>query len=203
MDSIMIVDLHAGQIEGFFDNTSPVIHISGKDVFIPHLKNIVDNTWAICSPDAGGVPRAKKFSDILELPLIVINKRRDKPNSIGSMELVGDVKGKNILIIDDMIDTAGSLVKATELLINNGALSVSACITHGVLSGLAYERIANSPLTKLYISDTIPVKDVNSDGVDLPHNIEVVSCASLLGTVIVAINEKTSIETKLNTIIYE
>jgi ribose-phosphate pyrophosphokinase len=203
MDSIMIVDLHAGQIEGFFDNTSPVIHISGKDVFIPKLKTIVDKDWVICSPDAGGTTRAKKFSDILELPLIVINKRRDKPNSIGSMELVGDVTNKKVLIIDDMIDTAGSIQKAVELLLNNGAIEVSACITHGVLSGLAYKRIEESNLTKLYISDTIPVKDINKDGVFIPNKIETISCASVLATVIIAINSKISIETELNNIIYE
>jgi ribose-phosphate pyrophosphokinase len=137
MNSIMIVDLHAGQIEGFFDYDSPVIHITGKDIFIPYFKNFIDDSWAICSPDAGGVPRAKKISDILNINLNVINKRRDKPNSIGSMELVGDVKGKKILLIDDIVDTGGSLIKATELLLENGALEVSACITHGVLSGEA------------------------------------------------------------------
>ncbi|MEY3450882.1 MAG: hypothetical protein RL711_707 [Bacteroidota bacterium] len=158
MDSIMIVDLHAGQIEGFFDNTSPVIHISGKDVFIPKLKTIVDKDWVICSPDAGGTTRAKKFSDILELPLIVINKRRDKPNSIGSMELVGDVTNKKVLIIDDMIDTGGTMCKAAQIILDKGANSVRAVVTHPVLSGKAYENIENSVLEELIVTDSIPLK---------------------------------------------
>ncbi len=203
MDSILIVDLHAGQIEGFFNYDSPVIHLSGKDIFIPHFKKIVDDSWVICSPDAGGVPRAKKFTDALNLNLIVINKRRDKPNSIGSMELVGDVKGKKVLLIDDMIDTGGSLVTASELLLEHGASEVSACITHGVLSGKAYKKIGDSPLKNLYISDTIPVKDVNNDGVLLPEKIKIISCAPAIGRVINAINEKISVESQLNKIIEE
>lgn len=203
MDSIMIVDLHAAQIEGFFDYDSPVIHIAGKDIFIPYFKKMVDETWVICSPDAGGVPRAKKFSDILSANLIVINKRRDKPNSIGSMELVGDVKGKKVLLIDDMIDTAGSLVKATELLLENGASEVSACITHGVLSGEAYTRIEKSSLKNLYISDTIPVKEVNKNGIEIPKKIVTVSCAPAIAKVISAINEKKSVDNQLNSIIQD
>ncbi len=203
MDSIIIVDLHAGQIEGFFNYDSPVIHIAGKDIFIPFFKKIVDDTWVICSPDAGGVPRAKKFSDILKLNLNIINKRRDKPNSISSMELVGDVRGKKVLLIDDMCDTAGSLVKASEVLIENGASEVSACITHGVLSGEAYSRIENSSLKNLYISDTIPVKNVNSSGVILPKKIITISCAPALAKVISAITENSSVENQLNNIINE
>lgn len=203
MDSIIIVDLHAGQIEGFFNYDSPVIHISGKDIFIPYFKNVVDSSWVICSPDAGGVPRAKKFSDILNLNLIVINKRRDKPNSIGSMELVGDVKGRKVLLIDDMIDTAGSLEKAVELLLENGATEVSACITHGVLSGKAYERIEASLLKNLFISDTIPVKNVNSSGIKIPEKIKIITCAPTIAKVISAINDNLSVENELNSILNE
>ncbi len=198
MDSIIIVDLHASQIEGFFNYDSPVIHISGKDIFIPYFKKIVDNSWVICSPDAGGVPRAKKFADILNLNLNVINKRRDKPNSIGSMELVGDVKNKKVLLTDDIIDTGGSLMKATELLLDNGASEVSACITHGVLSGDAYSRIEKSPLKKLYISDTIPVKNYNEKGDVKPNKIEIITCADVIASVISSINEKKSIDKTLN-----
>jgi ribose-phosphate pyrophosphokinase len=200
MDSILIVDLHAAQIEGFFNYDSPVIHISGKDIFIPYFKNIVDESWMICSPDAGGVPRAKRFADNLKLDLVVINKRRDKPNSIGSMELVGDVKGRKVLITDDMIDTAGSLVKACELLLENGATEVSACITHGVLSGEAYERIEKSNLKNLYISDTIPVKNFNQNGFPLPSKIVVISCSKVISRVISAVNDKVSIERQLREI---
>lgn len=200
MDSIMIVDLHATQIEGFFNYDSPVIHISGKDIFIPHFKKIVDESWMICSPDAGGVPRAKRFADNLKLDLVVINKRRDKPNSIGSMELVGDVRGRKVLITDDMVDTAGSLVKACELLLENGAAEVSACITHGVLSGEAYERIEKSNLKNLYISDTIPVKSVNKAGYPLPDKIVIISCSKVIARVISAVNDKVSIEGQLKEI---
>ncbi len=200
MDSIIIVDLHAGQIEGFFNYDSPVIHISGKDIFIPHFRKIVDDSWIICSPDAGGVPRAKRFADTLKIDLVVINKRRDKPNSIGSMELVGDVTGKKVLITDDMVDTAGSLVKACELLLEQGASEVSACITHGVLSGEAYERIEKSRLKTLYISDTIPVKNINKTGFSLPDKIVIISCSKVISRVIVAINDKVSVEGQLRQI---
>ncbi len=200
MDSIMIVDLHATQIEGFFNNDSPVIHITGKNIFIPYFKKLVDNTWVICSPDAGGVPRAQKFAESLNIPLTVINKRRDKPNSISSMELVGDVKGKKVMLVDDMVDTAGSLVKATELLLSHGATAVSACITHGVLSGEAYQRIEASSLKHLYISDTVPVKKINKSGVELPEKIKIVTCAPALAEAISAISEKSSIENKLSKI---
>jgi ribose-phosphate pyrophosphokinase len=203
MDSLITIDLHANQIEGFFNHDSPVIHIQGKDVFLPYLKAIIDDSWVICSPDAGGVTRAKGFADFLKLNLNVINKRRDKPNSIGSMELVGDVSGKKVLIVDDMIDTAGSLAKATELLLEKGAQEVSACITHGVLSGKAYENIGGSKLKNLYITDTIPLKQLNSNGVALPSNIKVISCAPAIAKVISAINEKTSVEYQLNNIINE
>ncbi len=202
MDSIIIVDLHAGQIEGFFNYDSPVIHIAGKDIFLPHFNGFIDDKWVICSPDTGGITRAKKFADKLSVNLTVINKRRDKPNSIGSMELIGDVKGKKVMLVDDMIDTGGSLVKATELLIDNGALKVSACITHGVLSGEAYEKIENcQTLTNLYISDTIPVqkfKTFKGKNMTLPSKIVTISCANTLANVISAINENVSIESRLN-----
>ncbi len=198
MDSLITIDLHANQIEGFFNHDSPVIHIQGKDVFIPYLKALIDDSWVICSPDAGGVTRAKGFADFLKLNLNVINKRRDKPNSIGSMELVGDVTGKKVLLVDDLVDTAGSLIKASELLLEQGASEVSACITHGVLSGDAYQKIDESLLKNLYISDTIPVEQVNSKGVKLPNKIKIISCATTIAKVISAINEKTSVEKILN-----
>jgi len=187
-NSVMTIDLHAGQIEGNFN--IPVVNIEGKNIFIPYLKKKIDNSWVICSPDAGGVVRASKFSDYFNLPLIVINKRRDKPNSISSMELVGDVNNKNVLIIDDMVDTAGSLCKASDLLLNNNAKNVFACITHPVLSGPAIDRINNSSINKLYVSNTIQHKIFS-------NKIEIVSCSDVIATVIKKFTERKSIDAGL------
>lgn len=201
MDSALTLDLHAGQIDGFYNFNSPLIHIQGKDIFIPYLKNIIksNNTeYVVASCDVGGIARSKQFADILNLPLIVINKRRDKPNSIGSMELIGsnNVKDKHIIIIDDICDTANSLIKSCDLLLENQAKAVSACISHSVMSLNAYELISNSKLTKLYISDTIPVEDFKN-GFPLPKQIEVISCAPAISRVIKAINSKKSVEQEL------
>jgi ribose-phosphate pyrophosphokinase len=193
-DVVITIDLHAGQIEGNFDIQT--VNIDGKNIFIPYLKSKIINTkdWVICSPDAGGVVRAKKFSDYFNTPLCVINKRRDKPNSIASMDLVGEVKGKNVVLIDDMVDTAGSLCKASDVLLEKGAKSVSACITHPVLSGEAHERIAKSSIDKLYVSDTIPV-DENSVA---REKIVKVSCSNVIGTVIGKFLSKESIDEGLS-----
>jgi ribose-phosphate pyrophosphokinase len=185
-DTIMTIDLHASQIEGFFK--MPVIHIQGKSVFIPFLKSFIDDSWVICSPDAGGVARASGFSKSLNLPFVVMNKRRDKPNSIASMELVGDVEGKKVLIIDDMVDTGGSLIKCSDILLEKGATSVSACISHGILSSNAIEKINNSNLTNLFISDTIPVENRIKEG-----KIKVFSSAPMLAKVISGISKKISV----------
>lgn len=185
-DTLMTIDLHASQIEGFFK--MPVIHIQGKSVFIPFLKPIMDDSWVICSPDAGGVARASSFSQKLNYPLVVMNKRRDKPNSIASMELVGDVEGKKVMIIDDMVDTGGSLVKCADILMQKGAIGVSACISHGVLSGNAIEKINKSCLTNLFISDTLPI-----DGKLVGDKIKVFSSAPMLAKVIAGISRKVSV----------
>lgn len=193
-NTVMTIDLHAGQIEGNFN--IPVVNIEGKNIFIPYLKEKIknNNDWVICSPDAGGVVRATKFSEYYDLPISVINKRRDKPNSISSMELVGDVEDKNILLIDDMVDTAGSLCKASDLLLENGAKSVSACITHPVLSGSAYENIGNSSIEKLYVSDTMPISHLEIT----KNKIVQISCSHVMGTVIKKFLEKESIDKGLN-----
>jgi ribose-phosphate pyrophosphokinase len=185
-NSLMTLDLHANQIEGFFDGS--IVHIQGKNVFMPYLKTILNDEWIVCSPDAGGVARASSFSNKLGLGLAIMNKRRDKPNSIASMELVGDVTGKRVLIIDDMIDTAGSLAKATDILLSKGAIEVSACITHGVLSGKAKDNIDSSKLSTLYISDTIPLGKKK-----LSSKIKVISSADILANVINGITNKVSV----------
>jgi ribose-phosphate pyrophosphokinase len=195
-DNIISIDLHARQIEGFFSKQN--LYIDGRSVFYKRIEKLLkDDKWVICSPDAGGFQRVNRFSKKLDsnnitVDLAVINKRRDKPNSIASMDLVGDVKDKNVLIIDDMVDTAGSLVKSSNLLLESGAKNVYACITHGVLSGDAYKKISDSKIKKLFISDTIPVQQ-EKDGVVLPENIEVVSCARTLAAVIKGLVNKLSI----------
>lgn len=209
IDSIMVVDLHASQTEASFKKE--VIHLEGQAIFLPVLKAKNQPNMVICSPDAGGVARAKRFSDRLDIPLVMINKHRDKPNSIESMDLVGDVRGKHVVIVDDMVDTGGSLVKASNLLLDNGALSVCACITHGVLSEEAYTKIGNSRLEKLYVANTTPVpaekiywkKHFDEDGEFInetnegvmlrPANIEVVDCSPFLSNVIKAIGMKDSV----------
>jgi ribose-phosphate pyrophosphokinase len=207
-DSILLLDLHAAQSESSF--MKPVIHINGHCVFLPIIRKIISpatyEEWMVYSPDAGGVPRAKLFSDRLNIPLGAINKHRDKPNSIEKMELMGNVAGKRVLLVDDMVDTAGSLVRAVNLLLDNGALEVRACITHGVLSGTAYHNISQSRITKLYISDSIPLGDFkehrDASGAlhlfGLPPQIEVVSSAAAIASVIDAMDKSESISWTLD-----
>jgi ribose-phosphate pyrophosphokinase len=181
-DKIMTIDLHAAQIQGFFN--IPFDHISGHIIFTVWLKTHgfnVENNWIVCAPDAGGFQRAAKIAEKLGLQIVAINKRRDKPNSIGSMELVGDVKGKNVLIVDDIVDTAGTLCSASEHLSNWGANEIVSVCTHGVLSDPAIERIENcKTLSSLIISDSVPLKNkvINCS------KIKIVSCATVLAKVI-------------------
>lgn len=176
-DHVTILDVHANQIQGFFNMSSDLIF--GYDFFSTKLQNKIDHSnTVIVAPDLGASKRAAKFSKRLgDLPLVVIDKRRDKPNSISDMVILGEVKDKNCIIIDDMIDTAGTLCKAADLLIESGALSVNACITHPILSGPAIERLNKSNITKLWISDSIK-KD------KIPNNAEIISCSSDLARVI-------------------
>lgn len=207
-DSVTIVDLHATQIEAAFN--IPTVHITGRNIFIPKLKEVLNDDWVICSPDAGGTVRATQFSNFFNLPMIVIDKTRDKPNSVGEMKIVGDdsvFKGKNIMIVDDMIDTAGSLCKATDLLLEKGAISVSATITHPVLSGPAYKRITQSQITKLYTSDTIDLpesKTFEGDEIYVPKNkIEVVSCTTAIARVTEKMISNSSVDLGLEELILE
>lgn len=187
-DQLITLDLHADQIEGFFN--IPVTHIYGRTVFCPFLKENHDLSNAIMvSPDVGGAKRAKKFAKELGIPLAIINKEREMANQVSSMELMGNVDGKDVIIVDDMVDTAGSLCKAADTLLENGAKSVMSCITHGVLSGPALERIKNSNLTKLYITDSIDRSDMN-----LGNKIEIVSCSNIFKSTLQTIKDKKSIE---------
>ena len=154
-DRVMTCDLHADQIQGFFD--FPVDHIYASAVFLPYIKAKNIENLAIAAPDMGGAKRANAYARYLECPVIICHKSREKANVVGSITAIGDVKGKNVIIVDDMIDTAGTFAKAANVLKEMGALSVRACATHPVLSGPAYDRIAESALEEVIVSDTIPL----------------------------------------------
>ena len=182
---IMTMDLHADQIQGFFEK--PVDHLYASTFFIPYIKKLKIDNLMIASPDMGGSKRAFAYSKFLDCGMVICYKQREKANVVGEMALIGDVKGKNVILIDDMVDTAGTLTKAADMMIDKGALSVRAMTTHPILSGNAYERIEKSKLAELVVSDTIPLKQ-SSD------KIKVVSCAPLFAKVMhnVQNNESTS-----------
>ena len=156
-DRVMTCDLHADQIQGFFD--FPVDHIYASAVFLPYLKSLNIENLAIAAPDMGGAKRANAYARYLECPVIICHKSREKANVVGSITAIGEVAGKNVVIVDDMIDTAGTLAKAANVLKEMGALSVRACATHPVFSGPAYDRIAESELEEVIVADTIPLSD--------------------------------------------
>lgn len=153
-DRVMTCDLHADQIQGFFD--FPVDHIYASRVFIPYIKSLNIPELSIAAPDMGGAKRANAYAKDLGCPVVICHKTRERANVVGSITAIGDVEGKNIIIVDDMIDTAGTLCKAADVLKSKGALSVRACATHGILSGAAVQRIADSQLEEVFISDTVP-----------------------------------------------
>ena len=164
-DRIMTCDLHAEQIQGFFD--IPVDHVYGSKVFIPVISGMHLDNLAIAAPDMGGAKKANIFAKAIsktqDCSMIICHKVREKANVVGSITAIGDVKDKNVFIVDDMIDTAGTLCKAADVLKEMGALSVRACATHGVLSGSAVGRIHNSALEEVYITDTIPHPELAGD----------------------------------------
>ena len=177
VDRIMTCDLHADQIQGFFD--LPVDHIYASKVFIPYLRSLNIENLAIAAPDMGGAKRANAYAKDLACPVIICHKSRERANVVASITAIGEVEGKNIVIVDDLIDTAGTLVKAAEVLMEKGAASVRACATHAVLSGPAYDRINNSCLKEVFVTDTIPIKN----GVD-SKKIRVVSMAETFAAII-------------------
>ena len=186
-DRVLTVDLHAGQIQGFFN--VPVDHLFAINVLIEYIKEQKFENMIVISPDAGGVERARAYAKRLDTSLAIIDKRRDIPNEAKAMNIIGDVKGKIAFIVDDMIDTAGTLMEATDALLGAGAKEVHACCSHPVLSGPAGERIANSPIKSVVTTNTIPLND------ELKKNpkIKVLSVASLLGEAILRIHQETSV----------
>ncbi|MCH4896318.1 MAG: ribose-phosphate pyrophosphokinase [Marinifilaceae bacterium] len=156
VDRVMTMDLHADQIQGFFD--IPVDHLYGSSVLLPYLKSLDLEDLAIASPDMGGSKRAHTYAKHLHAGLVICHKKREKANEVASMTAIGDVEGKNVVIVDDMIDTAGTIAKAADMLKEMGAKSVRAIATHAVLSGPAYERIENSALEELIFTDSIPLR---------------------------------------------
>ena len=155
VDRIMTMDLHADQIQGFFDVPVDALYASG--IFVPYIKNLNIEDLSIASPDMGGAKRANSYAKHLHAPIIISHKERSKANVVGSMTAIGDVEGRNVLIVDDMIDTAGTICMAANMLMDKGAKSVRAVITHPVLSGAAYERINESKLQEVIVTDTIPL----------------------------------------------
>ena len=185
-DRVISMDLHASQIQGYFD--IPVDHLSGVPILADYFKDIVEEDTVIVSPDLGGVTRARNFANILDLPLAIIEKRRPKANVSEVMNVIGDINGKNVILIDDIIDTAGTITKAASVLKEFGAKKVYACATHGVLSGPAIERIENSDIGKFVITDTIHLTDEKK--ID---KIEVISVAPIFAEAIRRIHNNESV----------
>ena len=178
-DRVMTCDLHADQIQGFFD--FPVDHVYASTIFLPYLREKNIENLAIAAPDMGGAKRANAYARYLQCPVIICHKSRERANVVGSITAIGDVAGKNVIIVDDMIDTAGTLTKAANVLKEMGALSVRACATHAVFSGNAYERIANSALEEVIVTDTIPLSP-NQD--KDKSKITVLSVADMFASII-------------------
>ncbi|MZG52655.1 MAG: ribose-phosphate pyrophosphokinase [Nitrospinae bacterium] len=186
-DRVLTVDLHAGQIQGFFN--IPVDHLFAINVLIDYIKEQKLENLIVISPDAGGVERARAYAKRLNTSLAIIDKRRDIPNEAKAMNIIGDVKGKIAIIVDDMIDTAGTLMEATDALLGAGAKEVHACCSHPVLSGPAGDRIANSPIKSVVTTNTIPL----NGQLEKNPKIKVLSVAALLGEAILRIHQETSV----------
>lgn len=184
---IITMDLHADQIQGFFEK--PVDHLFASTLFLPYLKKLNLDNLTIASPDMGGSKRAYAYSKALECDVVICYKQREKANIISHMELIGDVQGKNVVLVDDMVDTAGTLTKAADLMIERGAISVRAITTHGLLSGDAYDKIEKSQLSELIITDSIPTRKDSK-------KVKVLSCADLFADVMERVHNNTSISSK-------
>src|SRR5210317_1001131 len=177
---IITMDLHADQIQGFFEK--PVDHLFASTLFLPYLKSLNLENLTIASPDMGGSKRAYAYSKALESDVVICYKQREKANVISHMELIGEVTGKNVVLVDDMVDTAGTLTKAADLMVERGALSVRAICTHAILSGEAYNRIENSKLEELIVTDSIPLRQQS-------NKIRVLESAQLIADVMQRVHQ--------------
>ncbi len=187
---IITMDLHADQIQGFFEK--PVDHLFASTIFLPYVKSLKLDNLTIASPDMGGSKRAYAYSKFLQSDVVICYKQRTKANVISHMELIGDVEGKNVILVDDMVDTAGTLAKAADLMIERGALSVRAICTHAILSGNAYEKIEKSKLEELIVTDSIPSKKDH-------EKVRVLSCAPLFAEVMKSVHNNLSISSNFIT----
>jgi ribose-phosphate pyrophosphokinase len=184
VNRVIALDLHADQIQGFFD--VPVDHLYASSVFIPYLKTLHMDDITFASPDTGGTRRAGSYAKFFHSNFVICYKHRSKPNEVAKMRLVGDVKGKDVVLLDDIVDTGGTLCKAAEIIMENGAASVRAMVTHPLLSGSAYENIESSALNELIVTDTIPLQRES-------EKIRVLSTADLFAEVIRRLKRKESI----------
>lgn len=184
---IITMDLHADQIQGFFEK--PVDHLYASTIFLPYLKSLNLDNLTVASPDMGGSKRAYAYSKALKSDVVICYKQRAKANVISHMELIGDVTGKNVVLVDDMVDTAGTLTKAADLMMERGAQSVRAICTHPILSGSAYERLENSKLEELIVTNSIPLKQESK-------KLRVLNCAELFAEVMYNVHHNKSISNK-------
>jgi len=181
---LITMDLHADQIQGFFEK--PVDHLYASTIFIPYIQSLNLKKLTIASPDMGGSKRAYAYSRFLKSNVVICYKQRKKANVVSHMELIGKVEGKNVIIVDDMVDTAGTLTKAADLMVERGAKSVRAICTHGILSGSAYENIEKSKLKELIVTDSIAQEKKSG-------KVKVLSCAKLFADVMQNVNSNKSI----------
>ena len=181
---VMTMDLHADQIQGFFN--VPVDHLYASTIFLPYLKKLNIENLTIAAPDMGGSKRANGYAKHLKADIVICYKQRAKANVIESMTAIGEIEGRNIVLVDDLVDTGGTLCKAADMMMERGALSVRAICTHPVLSGKAYENIQNSKLTELIVTDTIPLKEHSS-------KIKVLTVSDLFAKVINSVHNYESI----------
>lgn len=184
---VITMDLHADQIQGFFEK--PVDHLFASTIFLPYLRSLNLDNLTIASPDMGGSKRAYAYSKAMQSDVVICYKQREKANIISHMELIGDVNGKNVVLVDDMVDTAGTLTAAANLMMERGALSVRAICTHPILSGKAYEKLENSKLEELIVTDSIPLRQKS-------NKIRVLSCAKLFAEVMQSVHANESISSK-------
>jgi ribose-phosphate pyrophosphokinase len=179
VDRVMTLDLHADQIQGFF--SVPVDHVFASSLFLPCIRKMKLMNLAIAAPDMGGAKRASAYAKILDCPVIICHKSRERANVVGDMTAIGKVRGKNVIIMDDMIDTAGTITKAAEMMMEKKALSVRAMATHALFSGSAYQKVQDSPLQEVIITDTIPL---NEKYKICENKIKILSVADLFADII-------------------